>query len=66
MEKEDKLDSMMADLLGFENEYDILNQNQSINRTVTDFYVEDSKNDVLQRYFMISFIYKIRSYKTQS
>ena len=30
MEKEDKLDSMMADLLGFENEYDILNQKSKV------------------------------------
>ena len=30
MEKEDKLDQMMANLLGFENEYDILNTKSKV------------------------------------
>ena len=45
------------------NIYDLLDQNQSITRTVNDFYVEDSRTEVLQRYFMLSFIYTIKSYK---
>lgn len=43
--------------------FDILNQNQSIKRTVNDVYIEDSKTQVLQRYFMVSFIYTIRNLK---
>ncbi len=35
--------------------YDLLNQNISVNRTVADNYIEDTRNMTLQRYFMLSF-----------
>ncbi len=35
--------------------YDLLNQNVSVNRTVADNYIEDSRNMVLRRYYMLSF-----------
>ena len=42
--------------------YDILDENTSLNRTVTDSYIEDSNTDVLRQYFMLSFTYSLRNY----
>ncbi len=42
--------------------YDILNQNKSLNRSVTDTYIEDSNTQVLQQYFMLSFTYILRNF----
>ena len=39
--------------------FDILKQNQSINRNVTENYIEDVQNSVLQRFGMLSFTYNI-------
>ncbi len=41
--------------------YDLLDQNKSITRTVSDSYIEDSRTEVLQRYFMLSFTYSIKN-----
>jgi hypothetical protein len=38
---------------------DIMNQNQSITRTNADNYIEDTRSTVLQRYFMVSFLFNI-------
>ena len=38
---------------------DILNQNQSINRTNGDNYIRDTRSMVLRRYFLISFLFNI-------
>ena len=38
---------------------DILNQNKSISRTTSDNYIQDTRNIVLRRFFMISFLYKV-------
>ncbi|PVY42416.1 TonB-dependent receptor [Pontibacter virosus] len=42
---------------------DLMNQNVSIRRNVTESYVEDVQSTVLQRFFMLTFSYNIRSYK---
>jgi hypothetical protein len=39
--------------------HDILNQNQSITRSVTQNYILDTKTTVLKRYFMLSFTYNL-------
>lgn len=44
------------------NVYDLLGQNNSVYRNVTDTYVEDVQNNVMQRYFMISFSYNLRHF----
>ncbi|HTB31268.1 MAG TPA: outer membrane beta-barrel protein, partial [Bacteroidia bacterium] len=43
---------------------DLLNQNTSITRTVTDTYIQDSQTEVLRRYFMLNLQLNIRKYKT--
>jgi hypothetical protein len=42
--------------------YDLLKQNNSIVRTVTETYIEDNQTQVLQRYFLITFTYNIRKF----
>jgi hypothetical protein len=39
---------------------DLLDQNRSIGRTVTESYVEDTTNRVLPRYLMLTFEYMWR------
>jgi hypothetical protein len=38
---------------------DIFNQNQSINRTATESYIQDTRSIVLRRYFMLSFLFDL-------
>lgn len=40
---------------------DILGQNSSINRVVTDLYIQDIQSNVLTRYFMLTFSYNFRA-----
>jgi hypothetical protein len=42
--------------------YDLLNQNKSINRTVDPMFVEDTYTRVLQRFFMVSFMYNFKNF----
>ncbi|MFD2999230.1 outer membrane beta-barrel protein [Pontibacter toksunensis] len=41
---------------------DLLNQNVSVQRNVRSDYIEDVQTNVLQRYFMLTFTYNIRSF----
>lgn len=43
--------------------YDLLKQNKSINRNVTENYVENSVTQVLQQYFIFQLTYTIRNFK---
>ncbi len=43
--------------------YDILNQNKSINRTVTETYIENSVTQVLKQYFLFQLTYTLREFK---
>jgi uncharacterized membrane protein YgcG len=43
--------------------FDILNQNKSISRTVTETYIENSVTQVLRQYFMFQLTYTIRNFK---
>lgn len=42
--------------------YDILEQNNSISRNVTEIYLEDLRTQVLQRYFMLTLTYNLRRF----
>lgn len=42
--------------------FDLLKQNQSINRTATETYIEDIRTQVLQQYFMLTFAYRLRNF----
>ena len=44
--------------------FDLLKQNQSIVRTVTTSYIEDAQNQVLQRYFLLTFTYNLKNFGT--
>ena len=46
--------------------FDLLKQNQSIVRTVTGTYIEDSQSQVLQQYFMLTFSYSLKNFGTAS
>lgn len=42
--------------------FDLLNQNTSVNRTVTTNYVQDTRTNVLKRYIMLTFTYNLRNF----
>ena len=42
--------------------FDLLKQNRSISRNVTETYIEDVRNQVLQQYFMLTFSYNLRNF----
>lgn len=42
--------------------YDLLNQNVSITRNITQNYIQDVQNKVLTRYFMLTFTYNLRRF----
>ena len=42
--------------------YDILKQNAGIYRSITQTYIEDNQSQVLQQYFLLSFIYNLRRF----
>lgn len=48
------------------NVYDILNQNRSIERTITETYIEDSYTNILRRYFMLNATYTLRRFGDRS
>lgn len=42
--------------------FDLLKQNKSITRDVTESYIQDTRNQVLQQFFMLTFTYKLRNF----
>lgn len=44
--------------------FDLLKQNNSISRNVTETYVEDNLTQVLTQYFMLTFTYNLRNFGT--
>jgi len=47
------------------NVYDLLNQNSVISRTVSGNYIQDTRTNALQRYFMLTFTFNLRQFNTQ-
>ncbi|MBK7337592.1 MAG: TonB-dependent receptor [Saprospirales bacterium] len=42
--------------------FDLLKQNNSLSRTITEVYYEDVQTTVLQQFFMLNFVYQIRNF----
>lgn len=42
--------------------FDLLKQNQSVTRTVTETYIQDAQSAVLQQYFMLTFTYSLKNF----
>jgi hypothetical protein len=42
--------------------FDLLNQNQSITRTVSETYIEDVNTKVVRQYFMLTFTYNLKNF----
>lgn len=42
--------------------FDLLGQNQSVSRAVTESYIQDTRSTVLQRYFMLTFTYSLKNF----
>lgn len=42
--------------------YDLLNRNTNINRSISERYIQDTQNNALQRYFLLSFTYNLRQF----
>jgi len=45
--------------------YDILKQNAGVSRSITQTFIEDRQTQVLQQYFLLSFIYNLRKFNTK-
>ncbi len=45
--------------------FDLLNQNRSIFRNVTDTYIEDEQTKVLSQYFLLTLTYNLRNFGTR-
>ncbi len=44
--------------------YDLFQQNNNIDREITEIYIQDSERTVLRRYFMLSFTYNLRHFNS--
>jgi len=42
--------------------FDLLNQNQSITRTISETYIEDVNTKVVKQYFMLTFTYNLKNF----
>lgn len=42
---------------------DLLRQNRNISRVITETYTEDTRNKVLQQYFLLTFTYRFRAFQ---
>lgn len=43
--------------------FDLLNDNNNIQHSITDTYIQDVQSNIIQRYYMLIFTYKIREFR---
>ena len=43
--------------------FDLLEENTSVTRTTTDTYFDDSRTNILQRYFMLTLTYNFKKFR---
>jgi hypothetical protein len=43
--------------------FDLLNDNNNIQHTITDTYIQDTRSNIVQRYFLVVFTYKLRDFR---
>ena len=43
--------------------FDLLNKNTAVSRNVSETYLEDTRTNVLQRYFLLTFTYQFKYFK---
>jgi hypothetical protein len=41
---------------------DLLNQNQNVDRSTSDIYIQNSETQILRRYVLLNFTYRLRKY----
>src|SRR5690606_21178624 len=46
--------------------YDLLNRNTNISRSISERYIQDTQNNALQQYFLLSFTYHVRHFGGRS
>jgi hypothetical protein len=42
--------------------FDLLNQNNNINRNVTETFIEDNRTKIMRQYFLLTFTYSLRKF----
>lgn len=42
--------------------YDVLNQNNNVQRNISDAYYEDTTSNVLNKYYLLTFVYNLRTF----
>src|SRR5690606_2280831 len=42
--------------------FDLLNRNTNVSRSISERYIQDSQNNALQRYFLLSVTYNLRNF----
>jgi outer membrane beta-barrel protein/carboxypeptidase family protein len=46
--------------------FDLLNENNNIQHIITDMYIQDTRTNIVQRYFLLVFTYKLRELGPQT
>lgn len=44
--------------------FDLFNENNNIQHTITEVYIQDTRSNILQRYFLLVFTYKISNFRS--
>jgi len=44
----------------------MLNQNKNIDRTINEYYIEDTFTETLRRYFLVTFMYNLNRFGSRN